>query len=287
MMSPTSTANTHRRREHLDFGLAACLVLAAGMAAVVLALTWSGSSSAQATGASSSDPGGASAPIDCVTVTHLAMNRGLGLANAFRFGESQSSLQTSYRVGELNDADLRAFCDWEACVSTNGYNHSCGVNDRGWEFCRVCDGGADCDGYPISPQDCVQHAREPARASCHAGLLQECLLQRSMRGPTDVRLTRTCYQSKLACAGELPGDGTDEAVAARHETDQVAVEVAVKELGIAAELQPDAGFAEAAAKLSTRWDGGLPVDLAEDGAVLREPAAPIGEGPPEGGSSDR
>ncbi len=252
-------------RGHLLLGFAALSLIAVGAVTV----TWSGASSAQATG--SSTPGDGGGPLDCVNVTHLDRNRGLRLANTFRFGESQPSLQTEYRLADLSDADLRAFCDWEACVSTNGYNHTCWVNDAGWELCRVCDGSADCGDQPTSQDDCVARALAPGRAACHAGLLQECLLQRSMRGPNDHRTTQTCYRSGLACAGELPGDLTEQAQAARHETDQVAVETAVHEMDIAAALVPDAGpLEEGRAQLLASWDGGMPIDVTDDGAVLIE-----------------
>jgi len=119
--------------------------------------------------------------IDCVGVIHVVQWRGIELANATRFGESNPSLRTVARISDLGASDLRAFCDWEACVRVNGYGHTCWVNDAGFEQCRMCDGSADCDGHAMSEDDCVAHASDPGRATCHVGLLQECTLQQSLR----------------------------------------------------------------------------------------------------------
>jgi hypothetical protein len=217
---------------------------------------------------------GAGMPLDCVDVIHVVANRGLALANAFRFSEVRPTLLTDYRLGDLADADLRAFCDWQACVTVNGYAHACAVNDAGWEICRVCDGAADCVDQAASQQDCVGRARAADRTACHAGLLQECLLQRAMRGPSDTRETQTCFESDLACAGQLPGDRSAEALAARHETDQVAVEVALHEMDIASSLLGDAAaLAPDRAGLLARWDGGWPTDVEPDGAPIGDAGA--------------
>jgi hypothetical protein len=163
-------------------------------------------------------------------------------------------------VADLAPADLRAFCDWEACLRTNGYGHACYVNDAGWEQCRVCDGSADCSGFPTSQDDCVAHS--PGLSTCHVALLEECLLQRAIRMPNDPRVTTTCSLSAQACAGEVPGDLSSQVAAARHETDQVAVEQAEREfaMGLAADAEaPGVGaFWE---QQFCMWDGGVPDDL--------------------------
>jgi hypothetical protein len=263
--------NRGRRRGRLLVGLGAIGLVVVGASRGVL---FAPASAQVASGASSGMAGG---PLDCVNVIHVFSNRGLALANAFRFSESRPTLQTDYRLGELTDADLRAFCDWQACIAANGYAHACALNDAGWEVCRVCDSAADCAGQPTSPQDCVDRARTPDRTACHAGLLQECLLQRAMRGPRDARLTQTCFESDLACAGQLAGDRSGEARAARHETDQVAVEVALRQMDIAGSLLGDAAaFSSDRAALLAAWDGGLPTDLAPDGAAIDDDGAADG-----------
>jgi hypothetical protein len=218
--------------------------------------------------ASSSTPDGATggldvAPatwIDCVGVLQVVVSRGYGVSNALRFGTSNPSLRTTARIADLASSDLRAFCDWQACVRTNGYSHVCWVNDGGWERCRVCDGGTDCDGLPTSQDDCV--AQATGRAQCHVGLLEECILQQAIRGPNDPRVTQSCELSSEACAGQLPGDLTAQALAAQNETSQVTIEECRKELDAAAEVAPDADLSYWEQQLSM-WDGGLPSDEAD------------------------
>jgi hypothetical protein len=206
--------------------------------------------------------------IDCVGALQVVVSRGYGVSNALRFGASNPSLRTAARIVDLDAGSLRAFCDWQACVRTNGYAHVCWVNDAGWERCRVCDGGADCDGLPTSQDDCV--AQATGRAQCHVGLLEECLLQQAIRGPNDPRVTQSCVLSGEACAGQLPGDLTTQALAAQNETSQVTIEECAKELDAAAQLVPDANLSYWEQQLSM-WDGGLPSD---------DEDAPSDDGPP-------
>jgi hypothetical protein len=117
--------------------------------------------------------------VDCVAALHVVTSRGFKVANAERLGESHSSIGAASRIADLAPSDLRAFCDWEACIRTNGYGHLCGVNDAGWESCRLCNGTADCSGLPADVD----------RAQCHVALLEECLLQRAIRQPADERVT--------------------------------------------------------------------------------------------------
>jgi hypothetical protein len=203
----------------------------------------------------------ASSWVDCVGALHVDVSRGYLLANAQRLSESNPSIGAMSRVADLAPSDLRAFCDWEACVRTNGYRHVCSVNDAGWESCRVCDGGADCDGLPAREDDCVAHAGDTGRASCHVFLLEECLLQRAIRAPGDPRLTEACRLSEAACAGQLPGDLSTQALAARRETDQVTVEECERELVIASALDASGGSASYWEQRFSAWDGGLPGDL--------------------------
>ncbi len=196
--------------------------------------------------------------MDCVDVLRVNAIRGYRVANVHRFGESNPSLRTSYRLTALAQSDLSAFCDWEACLLTNGYGHTCWVNDAGWERCRVCDSGADCDGRPPSQADCIAHADDPARSQCHVGLLQECLIQQALRGPADPRVTQTCQLSKQACAGQLPGDLSAQALAAQHETDQVTIQLCGENLNLAAELEPDSSLVTSWRQILSTWDGGLP-----------------------------
>jgi hypothetical protein len=196
-----------------------------------------------------------------VAVIHVATWRGHAIANAQRFGESTPSIRTSARIADLSPADLGAFCDWEACVSENGYGHTCWVNDAGWERCRVCQDEPDCNGNPISRDSCIAHAGDPGRATCHVGLLQECALQRSLRGLADTRTTHTCALSAQACAGAAPGDLSEAALAAQHETDQVTVEEYGLEVAVQQRLLPDSGIEQWwQMTLATQWDGGLPQD---------------------------
>jgi hypothetical protein len=192
--------------------------------------------------------------------------RDYAVANAERLADTRPSIDAGARVSDLAPGDLRALCDWEACLRTNGYGHVCYVNDAGWEQCRVCSGSADCSGLPVSQDDCVAHAGDPGVATCQVVLLEECLLQRAIRMPADPRVTRTCFLSGQACAGQLPGDLSVQATAARHETDQVAVEQAEREFAVAVanDADPPAVTAFWEQQFCT-WDGGVPDDL--DGGV--------------------
>lgn len=221
-----------------------------------------------------SDVGGVDAAddamLDCVGVLLVPQLRGGSFfANTRRYGKDSPALRETTRLADLSDSDLRAFCDWEACVRTNGYNHACWLNDAGIEKCRVCEEAGDCGGFPRSREDCVAHARDPKRAACHVGLLQECLIQRGVRGFGDPRVTRTCWASREACRGQLDGSLVDEARAAQNETDQVSVEALVREVDLAAELEPDAagpngniGFWR---KELSGWQGGLPTEVSDAG----------------------
>jgi hypothetical protein len=203
----------------------------------------------------------AGAWIDCVGELHVLTNRGSRVANAQRYGLPSSAVRLTDRIADLEPTDLKSFCDWEACITSNGYGHTCSVNDAGWERCRVCNGTSDCGGHPLTPDDCVAHAKDPGRAQCHVGLLEECLLQSALRGPADSRVSLSCAQSAEACAGKLPGDLSAQALAAQHETDQVTIQVANEELSIAAELQPDSSVISYWSGRLSLWDGGLPVDV--------------------------
>ncbi len=198
--------------------------------------------------------------IDCVDLLHVRRIRGFEVANAQRVGGNNLGVRES-RISALAPSDLRAVCDWEACMKVNGYGHACWVDDGGVERCRVCDGGADCSGLPVSQDDCVAHAAEPPRATCHVGLMQECLLQRGLRGPADLRVTQACKWSQQACDGTLVGDLTDKNAAARFETDQVTIETCcITELNQAIRLQPDSQVIPYVQKACAEWDGGLPPD---------------------------
>lgn len=208
--------------------------------------------------------------IDCVGVLQVTDIRGHYLGNARRFGKSDPALRQVARLTELSAADLADFCDWEACVRANGYAHSCHIDDGGVERCRVCDAGDDCEGFFMNREACTSKSHEQDRAQCHAGLLQECLLQQGMRGFADGRLTRTCWLSTEACAGRLPGDQAAAGLAAQHETNQVTVEVCGREVEQTAALQPDSAVTSAVveqwrAKLS-QWDGGPPSDVGDAGS---------------------
>ena len=189
------------------------------------------------------------------------------MANAARFGASNPALRTTSRIADLAPNDLAAFCDWEACVRTNGYGHACWVNDAGWERCKVCDGSADCAGRPLNQADCLAHANDSGRAQCHVGLLQECLLEQALRGPADPRVTKTCQLSDEACAGGLPGDLSAQALAAQHETDQTTVQTCEEEVAIAAQLEPGSTIVGWWQKNLSSWEGGLPSDIVDASAA--------------------
>jgi hypothetical protein len=75
----------------------------------------------------------------------------------------------------------------------------------------------------------------------------------------------------LACAGELPGDLSSQALAAQHETDQVAVEQCIREVDDAARLNPNPRFPDPQQywrKQLSEWEGGLPADSLVDMSVL-------------------
>jgi hypothetical protein len=186
--------------------------------------------------------------MDCVDVLRVNAQRGFRAANVHRFGEADDgTLDVDHRLQDLQPSDLGAFCDWQACLMTNGYGHACWVNDAGWERCRVCDASDDCGGGPMSRADCVAHAADPTMVQCHVGLMQECMIQRALRGLADPRVTETCQLSAQACAGELPGDLAAQATAARQETDAVTLqlisenEMAAQQLGDAGAMLSDAG----------------------------------------------
>ncbi len=200
--------------------------------------------------------------VDCVSALHVTAMRAYGVANAERLADTRPWIDAGARVSDLAAVDLRAFCDWEACLRTNGYGHICYVGDAGWEQCRVCNGSADCSGLPMSQDDCAAHAQDPGAATCHVVLLEECLLQRAIRMPTDPRVTKTCALSEEACAGQLPGDLSAQAAAARHETDQVTIEQSEREftVGLASDAEPPA-VASFWEQQFCMWDGGVPDDL--------------------------
>ncbi len=204
--------------------------------------------------------------IDCVDVMRVRSHHGYEFANVRRLGRSSPTFRTTARVADLSPADLAELCDWEACVRTNGYGHVCWVTDAGWERCRVCDGGADCEGRPMSREECVAQASAPLRAACHVGLLQECLIQRGLRGMADRRVTQTCVLADQTCRGELPGDLTAQALAAQHETDQVTIQVCNEELDLATQRQPDATIIPYWRDVLSMWEGGLPSDVDGGGA---------------------
>lgn len=176
-------------------------------------------------------------------VLHVNRNRGTQFSNARRFGEWEDGGQrTTSRLADLPPSDLADFCDWEACVRTNGYNHICWWSDAGHERCRVCHGSADCNGFPVSQADCIAHARDPRRARCHVGLLEECEIQEALLGPGNTAATHTCALSDQACAGSLEGDLSSQALVAQQETRQVTVEELGVEIGVAQRLRTDGGF---------------------------------------------
>ena len=209
------------------------------------------------------------AVLDCVGVLQVPQLRGTYFANVRRYGKDSAALRESARLADLPEAELNEFCDWEACVRANGYNHACGLNDAGVEKCRVCEDGGDCSGFPRSREDCGAHARDVGRGTCHVGLLQECLIQRGVRGFGDPHVTRTCWASRAACGGRLPGSLVEEARAAQHETDQVIVAAMGREVDLAAELEPDAAGPDGVIgwrrKRLAEWPGGLPSEVSDAG----------------------
>jgi|GEM_PF-1354503 len=200
---------------------------------------------------------------DCISILRIAGERGLDVSNVHRFGADDPTVRYSARVSDLPPDTLKSYCDWEACLRTNGYAHACWVDDAGLEQCRVCDGGAGdtCDGFPMGQASCVTQAA--GRATCHVGLLQDCLIQRAIRGFPDSRVTETCRLSAQACAGQLPGDLTEQAQAAAHETDQVTIERVLCDVSAKAALYPDTSADYKSSwqqEILNGWDGGLPAD---------------------------
>jgi len=207
---------------------------------------------------------------DCISILQIARERGLNVSNVHRFGVDENLVvdpfvRYSARISDLPPDTLKGFCDWEACLQTNGYAHANWVDDAGIERWRVCDidAGDTCDGFPMDQAACVAQATLPGRASCHVGLLQDCLIQRAIRGFPDSRVTETCRLSAQACAGQLPGDLTEQAQAAAHETDQVTIERVLCDVAAGAALYPDtsaeykSGWQQ---RILSGWDGGLPAD---------------------------
>jgi len=92
----------------------------------------------------------------------------------------------------------------------------------------------------MSRAACVADATSDGRKNCHVGLLQDCLIQRAVRGFADPRVSDTCERSARACAGSMPGDLTADGQFAADETQQIAVERAVSEFRLT--VRPDAGF---------------------------------------------
>jgi hypothetical protein len=218
--------------------------------------------------------------MDCVDILRVDVMRGYRVANLHRFGETDDgSLLTDYRLQDLQPSDLGSFCDWQVCLMTNGYGHACWVNDAGWERCRVCDASADCSGEPMGRADCMAHATDPTMGPCHAGLMQECMIQRALRGPADPRVTQTCQLSAQACAGQLPGDLAGQATAARQETDQVTLQLLTENEA------ESAGLADASSASSQQdggaGDGGVPVD--EVDATLPDADGSVAPAPDAGG----
>ena len=217
------------------------------------------STPASGTGAGSSASSSTGAPnrwMNCVDVLRVNVMRGYRAANVHRFGEADDgSLSTDFRMQDLQSSDLASFCDWESCLTTNGYGHACWVNDAGWERCRVCDASADCSGEPMSRAECMTHAADPTMAQCHVGLMQECMIQRALRGPADPRVTQTCQLSAQACAGQLPGDLGAQAIAARQETDQVTLQLLAENEAVAQSLA-DGSAVDSSLQDGNAADGG-------------------------------
>jgi hypothetical protein len=248
------------------------VALGSGVAVAALAVmtcTGGGSATPPPSASDAGEVGDASdGVLDCVGVLLVPRLRGNTFANVRRYGKENVALRESTRLAELSEQDLRAFCDWEACVRTNGYNHACILTDGGVERCRVCSDAGDCGGFPRSREECVARARAPGRGTCHVGLLEECLIQRGVRGFGDSRVTRTCWMSREACGGRKPESLVDEARAAQKETDQVTVAAISREVDLAAELEPDSadgGVVELWRKTLSEWQGGLPTEVSDAG----------------------
>ena len=208
---------------------------------------------------------------DCVGILHVRRSRGHEFANVHRLGQDHPAFRETLRIGELAPEDLEAFCDWEACVRTNGYAHVCAINDAGWERCRVCDGGDDCGDLPFDRAACVARAHDLSRSACHVGLMQECLIQRGLRGFADRRVTQTCQWSTASCAGELPGDLRDKALFAQNETNQVTVEYYETEVDLAAALEPDSPYVDMWRQTLRQWEGGRPTDVSDAAPTRGDP----------------
>ena len=112
----------------------------------------------------------------------------------------------------------------------------------------------------MSEDDCVAHATDTGRATCHVGLLQECLIQRALRGPADPRVTISCALAMQSCAGVIPGDLSAQALAAQNETNQVTIKVMWRFLNILAQTEPDAEAYTIShyGQVLASWEGGLP-----------------------------
>lgn len=199
----------------------------------------------------------------------------LGRYHPHRFGTDTPGLRASARLSDLSAADRAGFCDWEACLKANGYAHACTVAEAGVEPCRVCtDAGDTCDGFPRSQAECVAGIVSAGRATCHLGLLEDCLIQRAIRGFGDARRTISCQLSDDACAGVLPGDRATDFAFADHETSQVTVERLIVELDMTRTVvrKEDLYFHGWEARLAA-WDGGLPADTLVDAGHLNHDAA--------------
>ncbi|MCL2726289.1 MAG: hypothetical protein FWD69_17850 [Polyangiaceae bacterium] len=199
---------------------------------------------------------------DCVAALQIGRRRGLGISNVHRFGAEDPTVRYSARISDLTPDTLKGYCDWEACLWTNGYAHANWVDDAGIERWRVCDAdaGDTCDGFPMDQAACVAQATMPGRASCHVGLLQDCLIQRAIRGFADARVTEACRLSAQACTEQLPGDLTEKAQAAKQETDQVAIERALCELQNYTPWYPSDPVKPHWLEVLSGWKGGLPAD---------------------------
>lgn len=231
------------------------LAVGGGVAIIACTLAAAKDDSMDQAEALSATDGGADAWVDCVGALHVVELRGVGVSNAARVGAHDGA---SLSIGELPANELRAFCDWEACIRANGYGHICALNDAGWESCRVCKSADDCDGAPMSQDECVAHAADVGRATCQVDLLEECLLQHAIRGPADRRPTQACERSARACAGNREGDRLTQASEARIETGQIAVEAFAADIAIELARNPtSAELARAQATLDA-WDGGRP-----------------------------
>lgn len=215
----------------------------------------------------------------CVEKLQIRVWRGVKASNVHRFRPEDPHVRFEARLGELGDRDLADYCDWEACLAADGYNHECfaddgGAGQRPIERCRVCTPDQPCGGS-TSRTACVAAAKEPGRDTCHIGLLQDCLIQRAIRGFSDPRVSETCERSARACAGDMPGDLATDGQFAAHETEQIAVERAIVEVRFSAarrDAGADAGDAgnapvtEIEEKLAT-WTGGFARDAFDGGAL--------------------